>query len=227
MLSHSSATRVLVAITRVDLRGSFNRLYSLVVEQLKADPLSGHLFVFTNGRRNRIKVLYWDGVVYGFAPRRTQHTAYIGTSRRVLYPHHPFYGQDLEVFGGAGGNRDIIYVRLPNKATRGIPAWMFDEGICGLIRASDRPIVDATALLKLAELLDRQLAHGVMQRDESIPSGAKPLATPLPSPTSSVLGRTTPEPHAAERGAREVPRSAQRTASRRRSQKRSAEGRGQ
>jgi transposase len=61
MLSVTSATRVLVATTPVDLRGSFNRLYCLVVEQLKADPLSGHLFVFTNGRRNRIKVLYWDG----------------------------------------------------------------------------------------------------------------------------------------------------------------------
>jgi transposase len=61
MLSVTSATRVLVATAPVDLRGSFNRLYSLVVEQLKADPLSGHLFVFTNGRRNRIKVLYWDG----------------------------------------------------------------------------------------------------------------------------------------------------------------------
>jgi len=61
MLSLSSATRVLVATTPVDLRGSFNRLYSLVVEQLKGDPLSGHLFVFTNNRRNRIKVLYWDG----------------------------------------------------------------------------------------------------------------------------------------------------------------------
>ena len=61
MLSVTSATRVLVATTPVDLRGSFNRLYSLVVGQLKADPLSGHLFVFTNGRRNRIKVLYWDG----------------------------------------------------------------------------------------------------------------------------------------------------------------------
>ena len=62
MLSVTSATRVLVATTPVDLRGSFNRLYSLVVEQLKGDPLSGHLFVFTNSRRNRIKVLYWDGV---------------------------------------------------------------------------------------------------------------------------------------------------------------------
>jgi transposase len=31
----------------VDLRGSFNRLYSLVVEQLKENPPSGHLFVFT------------------------------------------------------------------------------------------------------------------------------------------------------------------------------------
>ena len=61
MLTVSGATRVLVATTPVDLRGSFNRLYALVVEQLKADPLSGHLFVFTNGRRNRIKVLYWDG----------------------------------------------------------------------------------------------------------------------------------------------------------------------
>jgi len=60
-LSVTSATRVLVATTPVDLRGSFNRLYSLVMEQLKGDPLSGHLFVFTNGRRNRIKVLCWDG----------------------------------------------------------------------------------------------------------------------------------------------------------------------
>jgi transposase len=61
MLNVSGATRVLVATTAVDLRGSFNRLYSLVVEQLQDDPLTGHLFVFTNRRRNRLKVLCWDG----------------------------------------------------------------------------------------------------------------------------------------------------------------------
>lgn len=61
MLNVSGTTRVLVATTPVDLRGSFNRLYGLVVELLQGDPLSGHLFVFTNRRRNRLKVLYWDG----------------------------------------------------------------------------------------------------------------------------------------------------------------------
>jgi transposase len=61
VLSVSSATRVLVATSPIDLRGSFNRLYGLVSEQLKQDPLSGHLFVFTNRSRTRLKVLYWDG----------------------------------------------------------------------------------------------------------------------------------------------------------------------
>lgn len=61
MLNVSGATRVLVATAPVDLRGSFNQLHGLVVEQLQDDPLSGHLFVFTNRRRNRLKVLYWDG----------------------------------------------------------------------------------------------------------------------------------------------------------------------
>jgi transposase len=61
MLSVAGTTRVLVATSPVDLRGSFNRLYGLVVEQLKADPLSGNLFLFINRRRNRIKILVWDG----------------------------------------------------------------------------------------------------------------------------------------------------------------------
>lgn len=61
MLNVSGTTRVLVATTPVDLRGSFNRLYGLVVDQLKGDPLSGNLFLFTNRRRNRIKILAWDG----------------------------------------------------------------------------------------------------------------------------------------------------------------------
>ncbi len=61
MLNLSSATRVFVALAPVDLRGSFNRLAALTLTLLAQDPLSGHWFVFVNRRRNRLKILFWDG----------------------------------------------------------------------------------------------------------------------------------------------------------------------
>lgn len=61
MLNLSPATRVFLALAPVDLRGSFNRLSALAQNQLAQDPLSGHLFVFTNRSRNRVKILFWDG----------------------------------------------------------------------------------------------------------------------------------------------------------------------
>jgi transposase len=61
MLIAASATRVFVALSPVDLRGSFNRLFALTQNVLCQDPLSGHWFVFTNRQRNRLKILFWDG----------------------------------------------------------------------------------------------------------------------------------------------------------------------
>lgn len=61
MLNWSATTRVFVATAPVDLRASFNRLFALTQSVLKADPLSGHWFVFTNRERTRLKVLFWDG----------------------------------------------------------------------------------------------------------------------------------------------------------------------
>ena len=61
MLSLSTATRVFVALEPVDLRQSFNGLYTRVQGVLQENPLSGHLFVFTNRSRRRLKILFWDG----------------------------------------------------------------------------------------------------------------------------------------------------------------------
>ena len=61
MLSVSPATRVFVALNPVDMRLSFNGLYAQVQSVLGQDPLTGHLFVFTNRLKNRIKIIYWDG----------------------------------------------------------------------------------------------------------------------------------------------------------------------
>jgi len=61
MFNLPPATRVFVAVAPVDLRQGFNGLHGLVQHRLGADPLSGHFYLFTNRRRNRLKVLYWDG----------------------------------------------------------------------------------------------------------------------------------------------------------------------
>jgi transposase len=43
------------------MRKSFNGLYTYAQEVLQQSPTSGHLFVFTNKLRNRLKILFWDG----------------------------------------------------------------------------------------------------------------------------------------------------------------------
>jgi len=61
MIPLSPAPRIFLASGATDLRKSFEGLSDLVAHQFQEDPLSGHLYVFTNRKRNRIKLLYFDG----------------------------------------------------------------------------------------------------------------------------------------------------------------------
>lgn len=61
MLSFSGSLKVFVALEACDMRKGFNGLYGLVTERLGEDPKVGALFVFSNRRHTRIKILYWDG----------------------------------------------------------------------------------------------------------------------------------------------------------------------
>ena len=61
MAGWGAATRVYLAAGATDMRKGFDGLYGLVREQLAQDPLSGHVFVFSNRSRTRLKLLYWDG----------------------------------------------------------------------------------------------------------------------------------------------------------------------
>lgn len=61
MLSFHAQLKVFVATGPCDLRMSFNGLWTAAQQQLGEDPKSGALFVFGNRRRNRLKILYFDG----------------------------------------------------------------------------------------------------------------------------------------------------------------------
>lgn len=61
MLGWGLATRIYLAAGATDMRKGFEGLYGLVREKLQCDPLSGHIFVFANARRNRLKLFYFDG----------------------------------------------------------------------------------------------------------------------------------------------------------------------
>ena len=61
MFGIGPATRIYLAVEPVDMRKGFDGLYGLVQGRLGQDPLSGHLFLFTNRSRTRLKVIVWDG----------------------------------------------------------------------------------------------------------------------------------------------------------------------
>jgi transposase len=61
MFGIGHATRIYLAVGATDMRKSFEGLSGLVREKLSQDPLSGHLFLFCNKPRNRLKVVFWDG----------------------------------------------------------------------------------------------------------------------------------------------------------------------
>lgn len=61
MIHADTAARIYLVCGPTDMRKGYEGLSALVLHHVQSDPLSGHLFVFCNRLKNRIKVLGWDG----------------------------------------------------------------------------------------------------------------------------------------------------------------------
>ena len=61
MFGLGPATRIYIALGATDLRKGYDGLYGVVRDKLGLEVRSGHLFLFANSKRNRLKILYWDG----------------------------------------------------------------------------------------------------------------------------------------------------------------------
>ena len=61
MFAMGAATRIYVATGATDMRKGFCGLEGLIRERLESDPTSGHIFLFANARRDRLRLVYFDG----------------------------------------------------------------------------------------------------------------------------------------------------------------------
>ena len=61
MLNATTQSKIYVYTPIADMRKGINGLSGIVRGQLAADPSDGSLYVFINRRRDRMKILYFDG----------------------------------------------------------------------------------------------------------------------------------------------------------------------
>ena len=60
MITLTGPLRIFVCTQPTDMRRSFDGLCGMAADLMRQDPLSGHLFVFRNRNRDRLKLLWWD-----------------------------------------------------------------------------------------------------------------------------------------------------------------------
>lgn len=72
MLSLPAQVRVFLCCAVTDMRKQFDGLCALVEHSLSCDPYAGDVFVFFNRRRDRVKLLLWDGNGFWMLAKRLE-----------------------------------------------------------------------------------------------------------------------------------------------------------
>jgi transposase len=119
MLTLPAAVRVYLAAEPVDLRRGFDGLAAATRTLVREDPLSGHLFVFLNRRKNRVKMLVWDRTGYLLLYKRLERGTFHLPSAPTAGSRHVELdagelGLMLEGWDLRGARRRERWKRLPH-----------------------------------------------------------------------------------------------------------------
>lgn len=60
MLTLREDLRVYLSTNPTDMRKAIDGLCGLVIDVVKQQPQTGHVFIFVNKSKNKVKCLYWD-----------------------------------------------------------------------------------------------------------------------------------------------------------------------
>jgi transposase len=106
MFTPSSAMQVFVCLQPTDMRKSFDSLAALTEAVIRQSPLSGHLFVFLNRPRDRIKILFWDRSGYCLYYKRLETGTFVvpsqygaGSCATMSYPELTLILEGIDLSG--------------------------------------------------------------------------------------------------------------------------------
>ena len=100
-----SSVKIYVASEPTDLRRGFDGLAAATRSVIGQSPLSGHLFVFVNRRRNRVKILSWDRTGYVLLYKRLERGSFeLRTSPRPGSRHVELDSGELGTDAGGVGS---------------------------------------------------------------------------------------------------------------------------
>lgn len=87
LLPTSTASRIYLYNSAVDMRRSFDGLLSIVQGEFNRDVRAGDLFVFINKRGDRLKAMWWDGDGLAIFMKRLECGTYQRPSAARSAPH--------------------------------------------------------------------------------------------------------------------------------------------
>ena len=76
MIHLPASVRVYLCLTPTDMRRSFDGLHALVRDDLQLDAFAGHLYLFANRRKDRLKLLYSDRDGFAIWAKRLEQGSY-------------------------------------------------------------------------------------------------------------------------------------------------------
>jgi transposase len=120
MLTLPCSVRIYVAAEPVDLRRGFDGLAAATRQLIGADPMSGHLFVFLNRRKNRMKLLVWDRTGYVQVYKRLERGTFTLRTEPCIGERHVEIdagelGLMLEGLDLRGARRRTRWYRAPHE----------------------------------------------------------------------------------------------------------------
>jgi len=136
MLGWGPATKIYLAAGATDMRKGFEGFYGLVRDRLELEPLSGHVFLFCNAQRNRLKLIFWDGSGLWVCAKRLERSRFRWPAAEQGQVKVVLSKEELALLlggidwppAGAGRGSEKLFARRTNKQISVGSPWRIKHG---------------------------------------------------------------------------------------------------